>query len=275
MPSSPIESPSPTHRSSVDPERLGVAGAAVGRDDEADPVVPARPGDVESRSGRDVAVGQDQGDHAAMLPRRSIPPGRPDARLRPVPDAPVHPSIQRVLDAAARKGVTLEVTVFDESTHTAVEAAAALGVELGQIVKSLVFVVPGERRDRAAAVPRGRSQPGRSGRLAAVTSAADVRRATAREAHELTGFAIGGIPPIGHLRPVRVIMDPDLGRYQVVWAAAGLSTAVFAVPPGDAADPRRTRRSPRSPRSRPLWPRLRRRSPPGRTPAPDRSGIRR
>ena len=69
-------------------------------------------------------------------------------------------------------------------------------------------------------------------RLAAVTGEPDVRRATAREAHDLTGFSIGGIPPIGHLRPIRVIMDPDLGRYPVVWAAAGLSTAVFPVPPG-------------------------------------------
>ena len=61
-----------------------------------------------------------------------------------MPDDPVHPSIQRVLDAAARKGVTLEVTIFDESTHTAADAAAALGAELGQIVKSLVFVTAGE-----------------------------------------------------------------------------------------------------------------------------------
>ena len=68
-------------------------------------------------------------------------------------------------------------------------------------------------------------------RLAAVTGAADIRRATAREANELTGFSIGGIPPIGHTRPTRVVMDPDLGRYQVVWAAAGLPTAVFPVPP--------------------------------------------
>ena len=70
------------------------------------------------------------------------------------------------------------------------------------------------------------------GRLAAITSAPDIRRATAREVHDLTGFAIGGVPPIGLRGPVRVIMDPDLGRYQVVWAAAGLSTTVFAVPPG-------------------------------------------
>jgi prolyl-tRNA editing enzyme YbaK/EbsC (Cys-tRNA(Pro) deacylase) len=148
-----------------------------------------------------------------------------------VPADRTHPSIQRVLDAAARKGVTLEVTVFDESTHTAAEAAAALGAELGQIVKSLVFVMSGE----AGAEPLLCLVSGTNrvdlARLAAVTSAADVRRATAREAHELTGFAIGGIPPIGHIRPVRAIMDPDLGRYQVVWAAAGLSTAVFPVPP--------------------------------------------
>jgi prolyl-tRNA editing enzyme YbaK/EbsC (Cys-tRNA(Pro) deacylase) len=149
-----------------------------------------------------------------------------------VPDTPVHPSIQRVLDAAARKGVTLEVVTFDESTHTAVEAAAAVGAELGQIVKSLVFVVSGESGpEPLLCLVAGHNRVDLA-RLAAVTGAPDLRRASAREAHDLTGFAIGGIPPIGHLRPVRVIMDPDLGRYPVVWAAAGLSTAVFAVPPG-------------------------------------------
>jgi prolyl-tRNA editing enzyme YbaK/EbsC (Cys-tRNA(Pro) deacylase) len=148
-----------------------------------------------------------------------------------VPDTPVHPSIQRVLDAAARKGVTLEVVTFDESTHTAVEAAAAVGAELGQIVKSLVFVVPGESGpEPLLCLVAGHNRVDLA-RLAAVTGAADLRRASAREAHDLTGFAIGGIPPIGHLRPVRAIMDPDLGRYPVVWAAAGLSTAVFGVPP--------------------------------------------
>jgi prolyl-tRNA editing enzyme YbaK/EbsC (Cys-tRNA(Pro) deacylase) len=148
-----------------------------------------------------------------------------------VPDDRVHPSIQRVLDAAARKGVTLEVTVFDESTHTAVEAAGALGVELGQIVKSLVFITAGEGGVEPLICLVAGTNRVDLARLAAVISAADVRRATAREAHELTGFAIGGIPPIGHPRPVRVIMDPALGRYQVVWAAAGLSTAVFPVAP--------------------------------------------
>jgi prolyl-tRNA editing enzyme YbaK/EbsC (Cys-tRNA(Pro) deacylase) len=136
-----------------------------------------------------------------------------------------------VLDAAARKGVTLEVTEFDESTHTAVEAATALGVELGQIVKSLVFVIPSDTGlEPLLCLAAGHNRVDLA-RLAAVTGSSDLRRATAREAHDLTGFAIGGIPPIGHLRPVRAVMDPDLGRYQVVWAAAGLSTAVFPVPP--------------------------------------------
>ena len=166
-----------------------------------------------------------------MLPRRG-PGGRPDARLRLVPDTPAHPAIQRVLAAAARKGVTLEVTVFDASTHTAAEAAAAVGADLGQIVKSLVFVVPTESGPEPLLCLVSGPNRVDIARLAAVTGEADIRRATAREAHDLTGFSIGGIPPIGHLRPVRVIMDPDLGRYPVVWAAAGLPTAVFPVPPG-------------------------------------------
>lgn len=149
-----------------------------------------------------------------------------------MPDESAHPSIQRVLDAAARKGVTIEVTRFEESTHTAAEAAAAVGAELGQIVKSLVFVATSD--DGQEALLCLVSGPNRVdlARLAAVTGESDVRRATAREAHDLTGFSIGGIPPIGHGRPVRVIMDPDLGRYPIVWAAAGLPTAVFPVPPG-------------------------------------------
>lgn len=149
-----------------------------------------------------------------------------------MPDARAHPAIQRVVDAAARKGVTIEVTNFSESTHTAAEAASALGAELGQIVKSLVFVTNGEGDPKPLLCLVSGPNRVDLARLAAVTGSADVRRATAREAHDLTGFSIGGIPPIGHLRPTRVIMDPDLGRYPVVWAAAGLPTAVFPVPPG-------------------------------------------
>lgn len=150
-----------------------------------------------------------------------------------MPEPPVHPAIQRVLEAASRKGVTIEVRQFSESTHTAAEAATAVGAELGQIVKSLVFVVPASEGEDHEPVLCLVSGPNRvdMARLAAVLGEIEVRRASAREAHDLTGFSIGGIPPIGHQRPTRVIMDPDLGRYQVVWASAGLPTAVFPVPP--------------------------------------------
>ena len=149
-----------------------------------------------------------------------------------MPDSTLPAPIQSVVDAAARKGVTLDVHVFDESTHTAEEAAEAVGAELGQIVKSLVFVAP---TDEGALEPFLClvSGPNRVdlARLAAVTGASDIRRANANEARELTGFTIGGIPPIGHRRAMRVVMDPDLGRFQIVWAAAGTPTAVFPVPP--------------------------------------------
>ena len=149
-----------------------------------------------------------------------------------MPGTALHPSIRRVVDAAARKGVTLEVTTFDESTHTAEEAATAVGAELGQIVKSLVFVVPTREGPQPLLCLVAGHNRVDVARLAVVSQAPDIRRATAREAHDLTGFSIGGIPPIGFDRPIRAIMDPDLGRYPVVWAAAGLSTTVFPVPPG-------------------------------------------
>ena len=149
-----------------------------------------------------------------------------------MPDPLDHPAVRRVTQAALRKGVTLEVRVFDKSTHTAEEAAAAVGADLGQIVKSLVFVTSGE--DGPEAIVCLVSGPNRVdvARLAAVTGEPDIRRATAREAHELTGFVIGGIPPLGWDGSIRVVMDPDLGRFPTVWAAAGLPTAVFEVPPG-------------------------------------------
>lgn len=147
-------------------------------------------------------------------------------------ETPFSPPIQRVVDAAARKGVALDIQVFPESTHTAEEAAAAVGAELGQIVKSLVFVAAGEdgTLEPILCLVSGPNRVDLA-RLAAVASEPDVRRASADEARELTGFTIGGIPPIGHPQQLRVIMDPDLGRFQVVWAAAGTSTSVFPVPP--------------------------------------------
>jgi len=150
-----------------------------------------------------------------------------------VPETPHPAPIQRVVDAAARKGVTLDVHVFAESTHTAEDAARAVDAELGQIVKSLVFVAPGADGALEPVICLV-SGPNRVdlARLAAVAAEPDVRRANANEARELTGFTIGGIPPFGHVQRARVIMDPELTRYEVIWAAAGLPTAVFPVAPG-------------------------------------------
>lgn len=149
-----------------------------------------------------------------------------------VPETPLPPPTQRVVDAASRKGVNLDIHVFAESTHTAEDAATAVGAELGQIVKSLVFVAPAGEGilEPILCLVSGPNRVDLA-RLAAVTAEPEIRRASAAETKELTGYSIGGIPPIGHPRTVRVIMDPDLGRFQVVWAAAGTATAVFPVPP--------------------------------------------
>ena len=150
-----------------------------------------------------------------------------------MPETTEPAGIQKVREAAARKGVELDVRIFDESTHTAADAAATVDAELGQIVKSLVFVAPAEDGTLEPIICLV-SGPNRVdlARLALVTGERDIRRATAREAQELTGFVIGGIPPFGHVRSIRTVMDPDLGRFQIVWAAAGTPTAVFPVPPG-------------------------------------------
>jgi prolyl-tRNA editing enzyme YbaK/EbsC (Cys-tRNA(Pro) deacylase) len=144
------------------------------------------------------------------------------------------PAVRRVIEAAARRGVALAAIRLDDSTHTAVDAARALGVELGQIVKSLVFVAP--RPDRAPepviCLAAGTNRVDLA-LLAAATGEPGLRRATAREARDLTGFAIGGIPPLGHASPARVVMDPDLERYETVWAAAGQDRAVFPISPAE------------------------------------------
>jgi prolyl-tRNA editing enzyme YbaK/EbsC (Cys-tRNA(Pro) deacylase) len=147
--------------------------------------------------------------------------------------------MQRVLDAAARKGVTLDISVFDESTHTAEEAARAIGAELGQVVKSLVFVAPEPAAegspDGLVAVIALVSGTDRVDirRLADLSARPGLRRANADEAQRTTGYVIGGIPPFGHREPLTVVMDPGLFRFTEVWAAAGIPTAVFAISPDD------------------------------------------
>ena len=149
---------------------------------------------------------------------------------------------QRVLDAAERKGVKLEVTFFDKSTHTAADAARAVGAEIGQIVKSLVFVSEEVDGLQPFLVLASGANTVDLSLLAAILTTPRIRRATAEEARELTGFSIGGIPPFGHRQQIKTVMDPDLTRYETIWAAAGTSNTVFPTGAQHAAHPHRCRR---------------------------------
>ncbi len=141
------------------------------------------------------------------------------------------PAARAVAEAAAAGGVAVEVREFPEGTHTAEDAARAIGVELGQIVKSLIFTVDG---DVVVALVSG---PNRldAARLAAAADqpAARVARADAAAVREATGYPIGGVPPFAHARPLAAYVDEDLLAYDVVWAAAGTPRHVFALAPDD------------------------------------------
>ena len=151
-----------------------------------------------------------------------------------------HPANERVRAYAAQRGVTIEITAFDESTHTAQEAADAIGVALGQIVKSLVFMAPVDpaiddgEMEPVMALVRGTDRVDIS-KLAVVSGRPRLRRASAKEAKHATGYSIGGVPPFAHDRTTVVVMDPALDGYEEVWAAAGTPTTVFPIAPATLA----------------------------------------
>jgi prolyl-tRNA editing enzyme YbaK/EbsC (Cys-tRNA(Pro) deacylase) len=137
-----------------------------------------------------------------------------------------HPAVQRVQAALAAKGSRAAVVELAETARSAADAARALGVEQGAIVKSLVFtidgapvmaLVAGDRRCETRALP---AVFGRSGL---------VLRADADRVREVTGFVIGGVAPLGHPRPLPTAIDDSLGRFETVYAAAGHPHAVFPI----------------------------------------------
>ena len=140
---------------------------------------------------------------------------------------PQHPNVRRVIDAAAGAGLAIEVVRFPHGTRTAEDAARAVGCSVAQIVKSLVFVVDG---DPVVALVSGADRLDPT-RLAAVMNASHVRRADGDEVRAATGYAIGGVPPLGHARRLPILFDERLLRHAEVWAAAGLPDAVFRVAP--------------------------------------------
>jgi len=139
-------------------------------------------------------------------------------------------SVQRVRDALAAQGLASEVKELTASTRTAQEAAAAVGCGVAQIVKSLVF--RGTSTGRAVlALVSGSNRASEA--LLSDVAGEPVARADADFVRERTGFAIGGVPPLGHREAVAVVIDRDLMAFPVVWAAAGSPNAVFAVAPAD------------------------------------------
>jgi prolyl-tRNA editing enzyme YbaK/EbsC (Cys-tRNA(Pro) deacylase) len=128
----------------------------------------------------------------------------------------MHPTAAKVQERLAERGLDVEVVDLPDSTRTAAEAAEACGCELGQIVKSLVFVVEDEPTMILCAGDR------RVTRIDGTPASPD-------EVREATGFSIGGVPPLGHERDLPTIVDESLRRFERVWCAAGTPNAVFEV----------------------------------------------
>lgn len=135
--------------------------------------------------------------------------------------------VERFLERAQTAGVEVTVTEFPAGTRTAQDAAAAIGCDVAQIVKSLVFLADGSP---VLALTSGANRVDEQA-LADALGATEVGKADAQQVREATGYAIGGTPPFGHDEPVRVICDQTLTEHEEVWAAAGSPTTVFPLAP--------------------------------------------
>ena len=147
-------------------------------------------------------------------------------------DSGAHRNVARVVEAGRALGITVEARTFPEGTKTARDAADAIGVEVGQIVKSLIFAVDGEV---VLAYVSGANQLDED-KLAAAAGGLRCSRVDADVVRSTTGYPIGGVPPFGHETALRVFVDPDLLDHDVVWAAAGTWHDVFPLSPGQLVE---------------------------------------
>ena len=141
------------------------------------------------------------------------------------------PKVQRVVDAGAALGLTIEPRTFTSETRTAEDAARNVGCEVSQIVKSLVF---GSERGPLLFLVAGHNRLD-TDKGAAAAGVAKLERADANSAKAATGYSIGATPPVGLATELDVFMDEDLMRHDVVWAAAGRPDSVFPVAPKELA----------------------------------------
>ncbi len=142
---------------------------------------------------------------------------------------PQHRNVVRVVEAARQLGLEITPVRFPDGAKTAADAAAAIGVEVGQIVKSLIFAVDGRV---VLAYVSGANQLDEA-KLAAAAGGEHCARVDADTVRQATGYPIGGVPPFGHATDLEAFVDPDLLVYDEVWAAAGTWHDVFAIAPAD------------------------------------------
>ena len=139
-------------------------------------------------------------------------------------------SAQRVQEALKVLGLELQVVELQQTTRTSADAARAVGCEVGQIAKSLIF--KGQRTQRPILVIASGSNRVNEKRVGELISE-PLGKADADFVRQKTGFVIGGVPPVGHAEKLEVFIDEDLLRYSEIWAAAGTPNAVFKLTPSD------------------------------------------
>lgn len=142
------------------------------------------------------------------------------------------PSARKVQQALQAMGFELQVVELPDSTRTAAEAAQAVGCQVGQIVKSLVFKAKRSQRP-VLVVASGANRVNEKAIEALIGE--PLGRADADFVRQRTGFAIGGVPPVGHSERLETFIDEDLLQHAEIWAAAGTPNAVFRLAPGDLA----------------------------------------
>ncbi len=145
-------------------------------------------------------------------------------------EAPKKDSARQVQEALAARGFDFEVREFPAGTRTAAEAATAIGCTLGQIAKSLIFRA--EKTDRSVLIIASGANRVDEKAVAGILGE-KIGRADADFVRRMTGFAIGGVPPLGHATASVALIDRDLLAFDEIWAAAGTPNAVFRLSPKD------------------------------------------
>jgi len=139
-------------------------------------------------------------------------------------------SVRKVQEVLRSLGFSGEVVVFSDSTRTAAEAAQAVGCQVGQIVKSLIF--KGKQTQRPVLVEASGVNRVNERRVSEVIGE-PIEKADADFVRQHTGFAVGGVPPVGYAEHIETFIDEDLLQYEEIWAAAGNPHAVFRLTPDE------------------------------------------